>query len=627
MTGRGNVMKQITKMLFSLCLFAFSIYLYAGETSVNSMNIVADILESGDMQVTETIDFKITGSLNGLYRDILISSKSKYGASGLQVISVKVDNKDFEYSQKELSNGINGKYNVNKINDGKQIKIFVPSNDERRTVEITYILKDVVLVYNDIAELHWNFIGSEWDNGIEKVNITINLPDDSNTLRAWGHGPLNGVVSIPSKNLALLQIDGLNYNTEVTARLVFDNTLITNATKTYNKNGLENILKEEENYAKQANKVRILSKYLLYILIGNAILFVICPIIWYFVKKKEFEKADFDGIYYRELPEDYGPAVMAEVLSSITISELISASLMNMARLGIVSITELKNDKSIKDNNYLLKLLKDKEEIEEMNEISDNEKYLLLNMLFDECEQFTLEELRKKFKKSSDQSTSVLKCQTWLKKIKEDAHKFELYKESYRIGKGCVWFVILPVIISVILIILGYIFNFEDIIGFSMISLILGVCGIALSASEIHSKIRLTKKGVNHKAKWKAFSKFLEDFSKMEDYPMQSLVLWEHYLVYAVALGKAKKVIKQLQIMYPTELTDNNTDLLNTYSLLYFCRNDNAFSEFNKTFNSAMSSAFTPQSSGSGSGGGFSGGGGSGGGGGGGGRFLKHKIY
>ena len=96
--------------------------------------------------------------------------------------------------------------------------------------------------------------------------------------------------------------------------------------------------------------------------------------------------------------------------------------------------------------------------------------------------------------------------------------------------------------------------------------------------------------------------------------------------VYAVALGKAKMVIKQLQILYPTELSDNNQDLLNTYSLLYFCRNDNAFSEFNKTFNSAMSSAFTPQSSGSGSGGGFSGGGGSGGGGGGGGRLLKTKF-
>lgn len=619
-------MKRIIKFVFLICLFAFSIYVYAGETQVHNMNIVADILENGDMQVTETIKFEISGELNGLYRDILLSSKDKYGASELKVIAVKVDNRDFVYSSQQLSNGTDGKYNINNISDGKQIKIFVPSYDEIRTVEITYILKDVILVYNDIAELHWNFIGSEWDNGMQNVNITINLPNTSNELRAWGHGPLNGIVSISSKDKIDLHIDGLNYNTEVTARVTFDNTLITGATKTYNENGLENILKEEENYTDYANKVRFLSKCLIYALITSAILFVICPIVWYFVKKKEFEKADFNGIYYRELPEDYGPAVMAELLGAITISELMSACLMNMTRLGVISITEIKNTKNAKKNDYLIKLLTDKKNIEEMNNISDNEKYLLLNMLFTENTHFTLEELKKRFKKSSEQSTATLKCQTWLKKIKEDARKYELYKDNYRIAKGCVWFVSLPVIICLILIVLGFVFTFDDIIGFSMITLILGLCVIAIAASEIHSKIRLTKKGVNHKAKWKAFSKFLDDFSKMEDYPVQSLVLWEHYLVYAVALGKAKTVIKQLQIMYPTELSDNNQDLLNTYSLLYFCRNNNAFSEFNKTFNSAMSSAFTPQSSGSGSGGGFSGGGGSGGGGGGGGRLLKTKF-
>jgi len=617
-------MRKTIKIIFSFCLFIFSIFIYAGETSVRDMNIQANILENGDMQVTETIQFEITGDLNGLYRDILLSSKDKYGASDLQVIGVKVDNREFEYISYMLSNGTNGKYNVNNINDGKQIKIFVPSYDEPRTVEITYILKDVILVYNDIAELHWDFIGSEWDNGIQNVNITINLPNVSNELRGWGHGPLNGVVNIPSKDKVTLNIDGLNYNTEVTARVVFNNTLIENAAKTYNKNGLENILHEEENYAKHANNVRTLSKYLVYALIINAILIIICPIIWYFMKKKEFEKTEFDGRYYRELPEDYGPAVMTELLGTKSYAEIMPASIMNLARLGYVEITEIKNSNNKKKSDYNIKLLKEKVEIEEATDLTDNEKYFALNMLFDESSEFTLEDMKKRFKKSSEQSQAVLKHKTWLKKIEEDAYKYNLYKKDYRIGKGCVWFIVLPILLSALLLVLGFVYMLDDVMGLSIMLLIFGSLAILIAASSIHSKIRLTKKGVDEKAKWTAFSKFLDDFSKMEDYPVQSLILWEHYLVYAVALGKAKTVIKQLKIMYPTELTDNNTDLLNTYSLLYFCRNDNVFTDFNKTFNSAMSSAFTPQSSGSGSGGGFSGGGGSGGGGGGGGRFLKH---
>lgn len=616
-------MKRTIRVIALMFVFAFSIVIYAGETSVGNMNIEANILENGDMQVTETIEFEISGELNGLYRDVVLGLQDKYGASGLEVVGVKVDNRKFEYSPVSLDNGTDGKYNVNEIDDGKQIKIFVPSEYQTRIVEITYVLKDVILVYNDVAELHWDFIGGEWESGFENVNITINLPNDSNELRAWGHGPLNGVVNIPSKDKITLNIDGLNSNTEVTARVVLDNTLITNATKTYNTNALQDILKEEENYAEYANNLRKMSEYLVYGMGITAILSIICPIVWYFVKKKEFEKADFEGIYYRELPGDYGPAVMTELLGTKSYAEIMPASIMNMARLGYVQITEIKNSKDEKKSDYNIKLLKEKNEIEEATDLEDNEKYFALNMLFDESTEFTLEDMKKRFKKSSEQTTAVTKHQTWMKKIEEDAYKYNLYKKSYRMGKGCVWFVILPILLCAMLLVLGIIYNFEDVIGVSMMLFIFSLIAILIAATNIHSKIRLTKKGVTEKAKWKAFSKFLDDFSKMEDYPVQSLVLWEHYLVYAVALGKAKTVIKQLQVMYPTELADNNVDLMNTYALLYFCRNDNAFSSFNKTFNLALSTAFTPQSSGSGSGGGFSGGGGSGGGGGGGGRFLK----
>ncbi|HBK86140.1 MAG TPA: hypothetical protein DDZ53_08950, partial [Firmicutes bacterium] len=37
----------------------------------------------------------------------------------------------------------------------------------------------------------------------------------------------------------------------------------------------------------------------------------------------------------------------------------------------------------------------------------------------------------------------------------------------------------------------------------------------------------------------------------MERYTIPSLIIWEHYLVYAVTLGVAKEVMKQLELVYP----------------------------------------------------------------------------
>ena len=47
--------------------------------------------------------------------------------------------------------------------------------------------------------------------------------------------------------------------------------------------------------------------------------------------------------------------------------------------------------------------------------------------------------------------------------------------------------------------------------------------------------------------------KFLTDFSGMDDYPIPSVTVWEHYLVYAPVLGVADKVMDQLKVKLPAE--------------------------------------------------------------------------
>ncbi len=134
---------------------------------------------------------------------------------------------------------------------------------------------------------------------------------------------------------------------------------------------------------------------------------------------------------------------------------------------------------------------------------------------------------------------------------------------------------------------------------------------------------RRSPSGQEDYVKWKAFRKFLEDFSQMETHAIPSLVIWEHYLVYAVTLGVAKEVIKQLELVYPN-LQDEGYRF--GYGWYYFGPEmhvgglQNSFDSITNSIDQAVSTAqaaVAPAVSGSGGGGGFSGGGGGGGGGGG----------
>jgi uncharacterized membrane protein len=125
----------------------------------------------------------------------------------------------------------------------------------------------------------------------------------------------------------------------------------------------------------------------------------------------------------------------------------------------------------------------------------------------------------------------------------------------------------------------------------------------------------------------------------MERSTVPSLVIWEHYLVYAVALGVARQVIDQLAIVFPNlekEPTFNQTSWssINATQSLAAIQSINTLTRsLNSTINTAArtstaaitaasssssSSSSGGFSSGSGGGGGFSSGGGGGFGGGGG---------
>ena len=58
--------------------------------------------------------------------------------------------------------------------------------------------------------------------------------------------------------------------------------------------------------------------------------------------------------------------------------------------------------------------------------------------------------------------------------------------------------------------------------------------------------------------KWKAFEKFLNEYSSIQNQPLMGVTIWERYYAYAISLGCAGKFYDQMKSL---KIADNTIDL------------------------------------------------------------------
>ena len=602
-------LKMFLAMVIVYFMFAISTKVYANAAYTDTVRIKADINKDGSMTIEESIEWDIDGNFNGVYRDILFkSANSLNSATKLEFNSLYVNGEEFTYSKESLVNGDDGGYNLISINNGYRLKIFRPSEDEKIRTVFTYILKDVVVTYKDIAELYWNFIGDSWE-GIDDLKITISLPEDSNDLKIFAHGPITGESKIIDKKTVELTASHLNKGEGVDARLLFD-TDIVNATKKVDEEKLTSIMAVEAKLAEEANKKREEAKAMLFVSEVTLFVAIIIPFVVYRKEKKKTYKAKFDGKYYRELPEDYGPAIMNKVISpisSVNSSNDMLATLLDLVRRKYVEIETIYKDetrKKVKD--YLLKLVN-----KDLQDVNEQEKHFVDKMIFDKADNITLKELKKK--NINNQEKAYNNLLKWRDKIEDVAVEKGVINKKSGMGKVTAKMLVPCMILIGMILINAMSMNYGDILTMTFGAIFTCLIENVVFVYKLNVIKKRTEKGAEHEKMWKAFKNFLLDFSKLDERDHKAIVIWEHYLVYATGLGVAKQVLKELRIVYPTEFNDTS-DMFTNYVIFSMISNDNTFDSFTSSFTSAASQAFSPPSSSSGSGGGFSGGFGGGGG-------------
>jgi uncharacterized membrane protein len=493
---------------------------------------------------------------------------------------------------------------------------YAPTSDTNHTYRLTYRVVGAVDIGSDVGELYWQFIGTDHP-GVSNMNVHINLPgeypvaapttadDDLTVVRAWAHGPLSGKVQ-PSARGVDLSVTDVPERTFVEGRIVIPLKAFAAPGTTAR---LPKILREEKGYLEKGKTGRRAATALapLATIVGG----LGFAALW---RKhgKEPAKPDYIGDYWREPLTDPPAVVYANLNFGRVEGKAMAGTLVDLAQRGYLSITEQESKRFGRNKDvYTFTATTPKQRVGAAltPPLSPWESDLLANV-FQGQHQTTSQAFEDWAK--ANQTTSAKFWNEWKMAVSTDM-KSRGYLETGRAG---VWLTAVGIIAAMIAIGLTLIGISKNRTG--SVSPIGGLCIAAgvVMALFLPTLRKRTTAGAEEQAQALALKKYLEDFSNMKDAPVDSLIIWERFLVYAVVLGVASHVIRGLAVKLPSVV--NNPGFA-PWWIPIGGRGDmgSSMDNFPGSWGSAATSAMTPANTSSGSGGGFSGGGGGGGGGGG----------
>jgi uncharacterized membrane protein len=503
-------------------------------------------------------------------------------------------------------------------------------------IENDYWINGVALKYEDTSEFFWVVAATDGmltENIDVKVvlpgiNLNVDLVDayiNGSSLASIHHIGVNE----SGQTYVHIKADRLYPNEYITVRINFPtDRLVINATQdnlygndvsdyaiANGKAHLENVATYE------ADRVAFRQTYQMVDILGIAILVIVLAFsAWkirdIYLKYDKEHPTDFYGEYYRELPAQYGPAIMGYLYRFKEVAkDDVTATLMDLIRRKFILLDAGTESLTEEKVNYVMKLNKEQDQ----SKLLAHEKQLIQwffglvaggdTLTLNQLDSFTKKENQAIRYMNENQSfnravVSAAQSESFFDNVKEPAQKNgAILGLTVLLGIGF--------IVTRYVLVLG---TFTGIVGGILFGLSIMI------GSYLNSIERRSKKGNEDYVRWRAFEKFLKEFTNIKDYPMPGMTIWEHYMVYATAFGIADLVEKQIRFKYQQLNQTNELNKSSTFRYPGFYLNSNrmmarSFVSAQRTISQAQAQRNNSSGRGGGGfggGGGFRGGGGSG---------------
>ncbi|OED30779.1 DUF2207 domain-containing protein [Methanosphaera sp. WGK6] len=493
---------------------------FADDGHYNFQSVEKNIIisDDGTAIISEDVNYIISGTINGVYRDIPLSGEQR-----LENISVETPG---YYNTVELINS----------SDNIQIKVWL-YKDEAKTqkvsnedVEVIYHYNFIkgVKIYNDIAEFQYMSWGSGWDEEVPQLTTYIELPGSHENTEMW-YNPSNKVTeSTWTSDTTLKTVyTNLNENENVEQRILMPTSYFTSSENAdvIDMDAKEKIEQDQIDYQNSINTKNTLAQ----IIAGIVIIVLFVPVAVYFKYGRE-PKITYSADYESQMPTNDSPIfINAMVNGNAGETDLdgFQAVLLDLIDKGYYKII------SDNDENTVLKR-KDKNTASLQQYEVDIINYL--ERYEDDKHRISLETI------SDGDSTDFSKfMDAWKIDVNKEVTDLRVSKYFDDHGNSVMSLInILSIIFGVILIVGILLFDLDVLLMILVIVLIIESIALLVISNTVMGQ--WTPEGKEFHDKWKNFEKYIKDYSLIKEYPPASIQVWGKYLVYATALGCADKV-------------------------------------------------------------------------------------
>ena len=458
--------------------------------------------------------------------------------------------------------------------DSLTARWYFEAHDEIRTFTIRYTALCAVNVYPDGAHLFWQFVPLGFDKPTDRVHVTIHLPGRAQgetarpdapctpehrarpgqsvpttplapqDVRAWGHGPLQGNVSIPNPQTVVLDARDLAPNRFVVGSVLFPIDAVPLQAFTASGNGPDDaagpvssaaeVADQEARLSAQANAVRTRTHVVWVLWVVLLIVFAILLPVLVIVARRRDRVPGVPRIL-QEPPEAIHPVDLAVLWNSwhhsgLLVQDAYRAQLLWLAQQGTIEVSA---DGRVSDPKDIEVTLKD----------------LPAHPLDQEFTEFLFEgDSTGPVALSSLKSTAARRddLRTWWKAVHNKVEWQTARRHRRWEARAMFWPMLFLLVYSVVA---ASILHAASKGWLSILFVF-----TAWAVARWWLPMRIEDPDLRERvAKWSAFRRFLKKFSSLPDAPALAVVIWEKYLVYATALGVAHRVAKQVKALVPEE--------------------------------------------------------------------------
>ncbi|TLM88627.1 MAG: DUF2207 domain-containing protein, partial [Actinobacteria bacterium] len=226
----------------------------AKEFFVDDVSVDAVVQPDGAMQVSETRQMRFDGDYSRVFWVL-----DKGGSQGIEVIGVS-DSAGTVYKRIDDPSGIEdrtkrvpGTMYVTDTGNAVEVHVFHDAADSSRAFRLDYVVKGAATRWADTSELYWKLLGSGWEVPTARFRSKIVLPGPltKEQVKAWAHGPLNGVVAIGDDGTVTLDVTDVPPQTFVEVHVAFPAESLSMASPS-TESRLQKILDEEAGFANES---------------------------------------------------------------------------------------------------------------------------------------------------------------------------------------------------------------------------------------------------------------------------------------------------------------------------------------------------------------------------------------